>query len=185
MENTIESLGIEAWDLLLVGDGSGNTWEHACGWAAVAIQKTSFRPTFFHGAMSHGTNNMGEMLAYLQPLLWYQAQERKRRKEQNSAPVQRIVHIATDSQYCQQRGSGASRDFKRNLPMWTVFDLIERQGFQLNWHWIPRESNILNIFTDHLSRESRLSLQGANLPEKATKMEDFGSLFGGPDNTET
>ena len=168
-EAVLRGLGITTYDFVIVGDGSGNTWEHECGWASIALRYNSLERKVFFGAMNYGSNNTGEMMAYLQPLMWFAAKEQKRRKAPGAAPRIYSVHILTDSDYCRGRGTGSGRDFKTNLPFWNLFDMISRQGFQLHWHWIRRDSFGLNVYADQLSRAARLLVRESQL-QKATEI---------------
>lgn len=71
LEALLERLGIDNYDLLLVGDGSGSGWKLECGWGCVSIERSTLERRAWYGAMSAGTVNFAEMMAYLQPLCWY------------------------------------------------------------------------------------------------------------------
>ena len=161
LDDVIEAAGIQSWDLLIVGDGSGNTWDHECGWSSVALTYNSLERKVFHGAMSHGSNNVGEMMAYLQPLMWYVARERKNRAA-GSATRAYNVHILTDSDYLVK-----TEERRSNMPFWALFDQFPRQGFLLHWHWIRREQIGLNVYVDQLSRMARLLIRDSGLIEES------------------
>jgi len=163
LEALLDRLKIEKWDLLLIGDGSGSSWDFECGWGCVSIEQATFRRKAWHGAMSAGTVNFAEMMAYLQPLCWYVNREMKKRKE--GQPVQiRNIHIITDSQYVQRKGESKDLLTGKNGALWQVFSQFGAQGMIIHWHWIRRETVELNQFADKLSKAARLNLKGKDLP---------------------
>lgn len=155
-EAMLRRLGIEEWDLVLIGDGSGSNWEHECGWGCVAIEAKSMERRVFYGAMNLGTVNVSEMMAYLQPLNWFLAKEQDEKRVNRS----KVIHIITDSEYCEQLGQNGSTNAKRNHLLWSVMELIKRQGYVLHWHHVPRETVALNIYADLLSKAARLQIKG-------------------------
>ncbi len=150
----LDRLGIEEYDLILIGDGSGSKWGLPIGWAVTAIAKTSMERKVFYGAMNDGTVNIAEAMAYMQPLLWYATKVRAERK-QGGVTREHIVHIITDSEYVREVGSRGHVDFSTNQPIWAVYELLKRQCLQINWHWQRRDEVALNAFADLLSKRSR------------------------------
>jgi hypothetical protein len=142
-------------DILLIGDGSGQYSENPCGWAAagIIVATGEFRP--FFGAMSSGSNQVGEFMPYCQALSYYAIQ----RKKQQHLGVCR-VHIATDAEYIRDIGQG-KRKVCLSLELWNVFMAhFRRLGFGVHWHWLPRETLALNAWADKTSRDCRLLLEG-------------------------
>lgn len=168
LDALLQKLKIDNWDLLLVGDGSGSTWDRECGWGCVSIEKSTLERRVWHGALSHGTVNVAEAMAYLQPLCWYVDRELKVRKHGGKIGV-RHVHIVTDSGYLQSSGDKPARDLlsSNNGPIWNVFRQFSSHGILLHWHWVRRETVELNEFADHLSKAARLNIKGKELPERA------------------
>jgi len=163
LDALLERLGITHWDLLLVGDGSGSTWDRECGWGCVSVERETMQRRAWHGAMNAGTVNFAEMMAYIQPLGWYVSRELQQRKHGKSVQV-RHVHIVTDSSYVG--GLRASPDLLSgpNGALWQVFKQFTAQGILIHWHWIRRESVELNQFADQLSKAARLNLKDKDLP---------------------
>jgi ribonuclease HI len=157
-EAMLERLGIEEWDLVLVGDGSGSNWKRECGWGCVAFEANTLTRRVFYGAMNLGTVNVGEMMAYLQPLTWYLSRNQDEGK--NKASRSRVIHIITDSEYVKTRGENGNVGSKRNHIMWSVLDLIKRQGYVMHWHHVPRDTVALNMYADLLSKAARLQIKG-------------------------
>ena len=144
----------DLWDWLLVGDGSGSTWDRAAGWSCVSVTRMNgelFVDTSWHGTSLRGTNNFAEIMAYITPL---------------SAIMSHLVdkdrfhqiHIFTDSEYTQMTGnrvqSGATPD--KNALLWETFRAAKRAGLVLRWHWLPRATHGFNRYADDLSRRSRV-----------------------------
>ncbi len=163
LQALLARLEIEAWDLLLVGDGSGSKWDYPCGWACTALEHDSLERKAFYGAMNDGTVNIAELMAYLAPLSWYTTKVDAQRKASGDFRV-RQIHIITDSSYTQGRGEAKDAvTMKRNAILWGAFALIERRGFHLHWHWMEREEAALNRFADALSRAARMQIQAFSL----------------------
>jgi ribonuclease HI len=166
LDQLLDRLGIEKWDLLLIGDGSGSSWNFECGWGCVSIEHATLARKSWHGAMSAGTVNFAEMMAYLQPLCWYVNREMLRRKKATYQAKVRHIHIITDSQYAKNKGSSKDLLSGRNGALWQVFKQFGAQGMMLHWHWIRRETVALNQFADQLSKTARLNLKGKDLPTR-------------------
>lgn len=135
------------WDFLLVGDGSGNTWELPFGSASTLISAATFDRKVFASSGSHGTNNVAEMMAYLMPLLYLSAQGRAAR-----------VHIVTDSEYVANTLNG-QQAAKSNIELWQAIRATRYRGLTLHGHWIPRGVVPLNEFADRLANAARISQQ--------------------------
>jgi ribonuclease HI len=157
-QDLFDRLGIADWDLVLVGDGSGSNWGHEVGWACVAIQRTSFSRRVFHGGMNDGTVNVAEMMAYFAPLTWFMGLTAR------EAGVKH-VHIITDSQYVRDMGTRRApvTGGQANQLLWAAYQLAERQGYRIHWHWRNRDDVALNRFTDALSKANRLRFKGEDL----------------------
>lgn len=174
-EQMLERLKITKWDLILIGDGSGNKWGYPCGWAVTAIERNSRDRKVFYGAMSSGTVNFAEMMAYLQPLTWYMNETKSQRAGDGRVKRStRRIHIITDSAYCRNRGD--SRDLAKytNKVLWGVFELIQRQGFQLEWHWEKRDTVALNTYADRLSKAARIMFRDAKIQHQVDRR---GTVF--------
>jgi hypothetical protein len=159
-EQMLARLKITKWDLILVGDGSGSQRDKECGWAVTAIKRNSRKRLVFYGAMNMGSVNFAEMMAYLQPLTWYMNEVKAARsKDGRARRSDRHIHIITDSAYCQRRGDDRDTSMYVNKVLWGVFELINRQGFKLEWHWEKRETVALNMYADRLSKAARILIR--------------------------
>jgi hypothetical protein len=108
----------------------------------------------FYGAMNEGTVNVAEVMAYVQPILWYLRQVQDARS--NGAAVRKhTVHIITDSEYTANTGNKGHIHFKTNQLLWMVFELVKRHGLEIKWHWAQREDVDLNTYADILSKKAR------------------------------
>lgn len=148
-------LKIEKWDYLLVGDGSGSTWDREIGWGCVLAERSTRTHSLWGGMASRGTVNFAEIMAYLQPLEFLATREIDRR-EKGGLYKAWNVHIVTDSEYCQKTGSNRGQIPKKNSGLWSIFDVYKRVGFCLHWHWIRRESCGMNRLSDGISKAFRL-----------------------------
>lgn len=155
-----------------MGDGSGSTWERAIGWTSVSVERKTGERQIWHGGANRGTVNFAEIMAYLQPLGWFAAREEERRKSGGTRLYR--VHIVTDSEYCKNMGNSRNRLGIKNAALWAAFDVFRRQGFILQWHWIPRQSCALNRHCDTISRLARLLVEKYNLQERWAAAQDEG-----------
>jgi ribonuclease HI len=154
IELLLARFGVRDWDIVLVGDGSGSTWERAMGWGTVSVERSSGTVRRWCGMASHGTNNVAEILAYVHPLLHF--------AEVPDRPRLLRVHIVTDSQYVRDAGRRRGAGVKRNLALWAAVQAVERQGLVLFWHWLERDSHPANVHADALSRFCRKLLEAYN-----------------------
>lgn len=135
------------WDYLIVSDGSGTIMNKPCGWCGVMIRRgATFERKYFYGAMNTGTNIVAEMMGFIQPMLWLSRQKHRIRPAK--------VHILTDCEVIKNTGSKkASR--KSNRALWFFIGALERELGSVTFHWLPRESTMLNRFADRVAGMSR------------------------------
>lgn len=176
LEELLSRVGIKnyAWDVLIVGDGSGSNWDHQAGWASVSIEKSTRERIVWTGAVNRGTVNFAELMAYLQPLEWFAGRAADRRKKNAANLTAYHVHILTDSQYSQSTGESKGRAVVKNAGLWSVFDAFSRHGFVLHWHWLRRSDCDLNKFCDRLSKAAR-KLHEADLTSNVLARADWAS----------
>lgn len=163
-------MGINAWDVLIVGDGSGSTWDRAAGWGAVTIERETGHREVHAGLVNRGTVNFAELMAYVQALDWLASRERDRRDAGSPARAYR-VHIITDSDYCRVAGSRSPRMAKKNVGLLSILNTYVRQGFVLKWHHLPRENCALNSYADKLSKLMRKLVEGYNPRRKLAEAQ--------------
>lgn len=161
LQELLNELHIEDWDVLLLGDGSGSQWVRGYGWACVLVERNKLTPKVFYGGGSAGTNFISELEAYIRPLLWYSEGPGKKVLKHRVAtpgcfPLGQ-VHIVTDCKTLVEQGNGKVRR-EKNKPLWAAIESVASQGFMLNWHWMPREATALNRWADRQSRLMRTTL---------------------------
>jgi len=158
LEEALTCLGVaDDWDYLLIGDGSGTSWHNACGWGSSLLLRGADGPLRFWGGFSHGTNNVAEMMAVIQPLLWIANACR--------LPTDRpsIVRVLTDSEVLADCGN--YQQYRRaNLELWTLLDSLKRKAIQVTFHWIPRNVLALHRLADRIAGDSRLAIANQPLP---------------------
>lgn len=164
LNDVLERLEIpEDYDYLIFGDGSGLQWKDSVGWASVSIERLTDERRVWVGSMNHGTVNVAEIMAYLQPLSYFLSTEQTKRDNGEKIKTYK-VHIITDSDYCRFMGNSFKGKSKvKNPALWSAFEIFKRYGFVLFWHWIPRASCDLNIYCDDLSRMARTHSKGYNI----------------------
>lgn len=161
--------GIENWDWLLVGDGSGSRRGYAIGWACAMIPRVGPPLPLRWGGMSDGTVNMAEPLAYLGPLLEIAA---------NLPPDVFVrVHVVTDSEYVRGRAENRGAPDSKNWALWNVlFDSLPPQ-LVVKFHWEER-GHCLNAIVDEFSREARRSIHPGPLEKVRSPTVETASRLG-------
>jgi hypothetical protein len=158
------SWGIEHWDALLVGDGSGSGWLQPMGWCCVLIDRAGRARQRFYGGANLGTSVMAELLPYVQALSWYE--ERRSRLGITSLCT---VHVVTDCKPIEQDGAALHRgaksllEVRANKPLWAAMQAFESQGYILHFHYIERATAALNVYCDDVSKQCFHAMK--HLPE--------------------
>lgn len=178
-EEVMRGLGVppEAWDVLVVGDGSGTGWNAACGWAAVLVDRELRLRKDLHGGMNAGTSYLAELFPYVQALSWYvEGPGRARLLDRLAAdPAARVrVHVVTDSEIVARQGSGkASR--RKGRPYWAMLEALEEAGLETHWHWVARSRLGLNRLCDFMAGACRRSVDAVTAvgPPAGTTVYSF------------
>lgn len=164
----LTSLGIHDWDVVVFGDGSGVGRARGCGWCVVLVDHFTGARKQFRGAMDPGTVNIAEMLPYHQALEWYHeagpGKQRLYDRRLASGPVRKLhVHVISDSEVVVNQGNNPDKR-KANGSWWAAIDFLADKGYQLHWHWMGRDRTALNMYCDHISRQSREAVEGVEEP---------------------
>lgn len=134
------------WDVLIVGDGSGNNWNRQAGWGWTIIVR---KPMLFRqsggGALSNGSSIFAEIMATLHPLCWLESQ---------NLPGPLEVFILTDCQAVQRWGSGEA-EVKTYASLWSLLKTVSPKNLRLHWHHIPRDVLSLNQLSHMLANYAR------------------------------
>lgn len=149
LSQLLDHLKIENWDILLIGDGSGASWG-PCGWGCLSIERKDFSRTMWYGSMNHGTVNVAEYMAYIQPLIYYAS-----RKYDNF----QHVHIITDSQVV----AAASTTYICGK---FLSDFLAK-GFIVKTHWLERSTLEANKLADMVSKYARADIKDAKYDQTA------------------
>ncbi len=154
LSQALAKIKITAWDVLLVGDGSGGGWELGGGWGCTLIEASTSKRITFYGGMSLSTINIAELMPYLHALSWYESNRQKR----IAAGTLCRVAIVTDHEAIAKIGTALNRgmanlDSIANASYWAALRSFERRGFALKYTWIPRASLALNCLADAYAKE--------------------------------
>lgn len=157
LQKILDRAGIQKWDLLLIGDGSGISWRDACGWASTLITRWSRDRHVFFGAANMGSVNVAEMMPYLQALTWYHYHAGKAEIKKRGLLQ---VHVITDSRATVTHGRMAA-NLGAELPkvpqraLWAGMRELGRMGYNLQWHWARRSTSSLNFLADLIAGLAR------------------------------
>lgn len=144
-------VGAKDFDLMLVGDGSGTTADLPFGWYCACYRPRDGRVLEHAGCATAGSVSVAELgpatfgvWAY-RHVLWHAHRE---------SPAPTRVVIVSDSQSTVRCGTG---EYSRaaNLPLWAAFDWLERHGWAVSWHWVPRNSNPVSKRADRVAGRAR------------------------------
>lgn len=169
-DEVAKSLGFSEWDLMLVGDGSGNSWKIGCGWSCIVLDRLAKKRRVLYGGMNSGTIAIAEMLPYLHAMLWFDGNRGKKVKEQLGREIK--VHVISDHEWTVIAGNSVSKRLPNaskilsSKPLWAAMQQFERNGYELRYHWLRRDTLSLNTFADILSVKARLSMGEVTIPEK-------------------
>ncbi len=142
------SLNLPAYDLLLVGDGSGTCVGLPAGWGCIAYDRRERKVVLHTGAVSSGTNNLAELFPYVQAL-WHHSQGRQ---QQRASPVR--AQIVSDSVITVNCGNGLYQR-KANGALWASIDWFAQNGYSLSWHHVPRNSSPCSALMDSVAGKAR------------------------------
>lgn len=157
LQTVLDNANITAWDVVLIGDGSGQGWETPNGWACCLIDRETKGRRLFYGATNQGSVNLAELLPYLQSLCWFHnAYGHDRLKSRGTLNV----HIITDSNLTAVNGN-LSANLSRDLPegpwrpLWASIREYCRMGYRLTFHWCRRDTSDLNALADLIAGLTR------------------------------
>lgn len=163
----LKDLDIKAWDVLLIGDGSGSGWDIGVGWSCVVIDRHTKTRKIIHGGGSTGTVNIAELMAYVHAMLWYSSHIGKNLRKQYPRKIL-DVHIITDSRVVANQGEKVGErnmEGLANRALWASISDIARQGYTFHWHWIERLTNELNWAADQMAGAARKAVRSCELIE--------------------
>lgn len=139
MESLASELGVPDFDLMLVGDGSGTTAEKTCGFACFAYNRRSGESKVHYGALSHGTNNLAELMPYIHALWHYHV---------TANPINRVrVLIVSDSEVTVRQGQGVYGR-NANACWWNAVNWFEKNGYVISWRHVRRNTNTFSKLCD-------------------------------------
>jgi hypothetical protein len=163
IEGMTQELGIQFWDLLIVGDGSGSGWDKGTGWSCVLLDRFSWHAKLFYGGINTGTITIGELFPYLHALIWYFSGDGPGKDRLNAVRATgraMQVHIVTDNA-AVALGGNVPESRHSNLELWCALDHIRSRGVSLVFHHWRRDSVSLNILADEVARQSRVTIEKA------------------------
>ena len=170
LEPLLQRLSIIEYSLLLVGDGSGNAEEKACGWAGILIDQQTRGRRVSYGAVNKGSINFAETMPYVQLLSWFDQHHGKERL-QNLGSLN--VHIVTDSQIVAKWGTAAmtpgSPVPRKYGAYWSAMRYFRSLGYVCTFHWAPRMSTNLNWASDLIAGLARVAM--VQLPSESASSD--------------
>lgn len=164
-------IGDAAWDVVLVGDGSGSRYGYAGGWATLLFDGFSGLRKLFYGSISDTTVNVCELSPYVYAMLWYhngpaRLLRNQIKEETNAGIAPRLIqiHIITDCDIIARQGNKEAKA-DANAPLWKALFAYESLGYQFHWHWIPRETAAANRLCDSVSKSMRIANKELDTPD--------------------
>jgi ribonuclease HI len=166
LEDLLQHLKIDHWDYLLIGDGSATTWERACGFASVLVERETLRGEVLDGSFLYGTNYVAEIMAVLYPLLYLMEREDRRRDPHGATQV----HVVTDNQNVQQVGSG-QRQSRSHALLWSQLLFLRSCGIITHFHWIDRSRCRIQRLAHHACNQARIQSEQGRLARQAETLK--------------
>jgi ribonuclease HI len=148
LEALAEELALPAFDLLLLGDGSGTVYDEPAGWACAAYDRVKAQVTLHAGAVSCGTNNFAELAPYVQAL-WHHHQDHGQ-----DPPASVRVIIVSDSELTVRCGNRRYTR-KANGCLWAAVEWFEARGYRLAWRHLRRNSTGWHAWVDRVAGRAR------------------------------
>ena len=149
-EELAERLQLHRWDYIVAGDGSATRLETPAGFGAILYSRHTpgSRKKLF-GGLSHGTNNMAEMMAVISALLYLEG-----RLSEGEKPT---VYVLSDNSYVVKGGNEEIKP-KTNLSLWAS---IEQMKHRMNLIFVHVNRMLLpaNIFGDKTGNLIRTSFE--------------------------
>lgn len=130
LQELLQRFGIQRWDLLLIGDGSGTTFNTPAGWCVILLDLVTGRRELLTGAKNRGSINRAELQPYLEALAFHFYSI-------NSGKLPRVldVHIISDSEVTVKCGRGQYQR-KANTDLWCAVDFWKTKGYNIHWHYV-------------------------------------------------
>jgi ribonuclease HI len=153
MQELIDSMGLQGYDLVLAGDGSGTVADKPCGYCVFAYDRKKNVVRQYTGSLSHGTNNFAELFPYVHAMWHYHAIHYDNR-EVGRASDAKSVCVVSDSEVTIRQGSGA---YYRscNGSLWEAIKWFENQNYGIVWRHIKRNSTRIHTVADELAGKMR------------------------------
>lgn len=163
LELLASRLGIDDFDVLIVGDGAGSFVHTSCGWYCVSYDRRSKEVVEHFGGANGGTNNYAELepgvfaLWSIRHVLWANHVKANGNKGDAAPQLPRVV-IVSDSEVTVKCGNNEySR--RANAPLWASIHWFEDKGYKLRWVHVPRNSNPINTKADQMAKSIRSYFQ--------------------------
>lgn len=145
--------------MILIGDGSGNAWDKACGWSGILIDRQTRGRRVCYGAVNQGSITFAETIPYLHLLSWFDQHFGKDRLK-NLGSLN--VHIVTDSQVVANWGTAAMSPSgvvpRKQCVFWASMRHLRSLGYICTFHWAPRMSSQLNWAADMIAGLARVAM---------------------------
>jgi len=157
LQELLQRFNIRKWDVLLIGDGSGTTWDKPVGWSVILLDLVTGRRQLLTGARNRGSINRVELQPYLEALAYHYYGLYKG----NLPPRIIDVHVISDSEVTVKCGRGEYQR-KTNNDLWCMLDFWKTKGYNLTWHYVkahvPGEPEA-HVLTDKVAGESRKRME--------------------------
>jgi ribonuclease HI len=157
LEGLAVRLVLPTFDLLLTGDGSGTLAVKPSGWFCVSYERSRGDEgvNVHFGGANGGSNNYAELAPYCHALWVYHV---SRFGQGAVRPGSRVrVVVVSDSEVTVRCGN---REYERraNASVWAQIEWFEKNGYELAWVHVPRNSNPVNALADEVAGSLRSAM---------------------------
>lgn len=165
-----------SWDYIIETDGSGTSYNASAGWAAVLHKPGLERALTLSGAFSSGTNNVAELMAVWQALLYLVEAEAVAETPEAGCRV----HVVSDSRYVVE---GLNRldtewasDITKNRMLWLGVAAARRLGVIITAHHVLRDTTEGNRWCHEQANSVRRLLAPPDTGSAQEKSEEQPSM---------
>lgn len=159
LQAVLQKAGITAWDVFIVGDGSGCRWDSAAGWAYALVDRETRLRKIDWGAVGTGSINFAETMPYCQAINWYDQVGGGKQMLKRSNYCR--VHVLTDSEVVATWGGQANAAGplpRKHAMFWAGIREMRRLGYHFEFHWAPRITTQMNWAADLIAGLARREL---------------------------